>query len=140
MILYHYTTEAGYNSIIRDKKLLPSNGFISRDAAYGFGWYMTDFSESQCDGHKVAHCWQTVSQDIFQKTEYYLKFDVADHLWVLGREHVYVIPSTVWTGVLTENWGNDVRLIAKGKTPSCSSAPCWLCNTVSKIKQFFNWL
>jgi len=138
MILYHYTNKDSYESILKNKRLIPSNGFIQQDAAYGNGWYMTDKTPDECKGWTVAYCWQRVDHEIFGKVEYYLKFNVPDSLIEKGREHVYLIPVNSWTGDIS-SYGT-IQYLGGDKVKKCAlSVSCWICNKIQSIKSFFGW-
>jgi hypothetical protein len=138
MILYHYTSKSSYESIIKNKDLYPSSGFIQQDAAYGNGWYMTDIEPEKCHGWIAAYCWQSLSSEIFGKIECYLKFDVPDYMVQKGRDHVYLIPVNSWTGVL-DSFGT-VKYLEGGKVRKCNTAIfCWICNKLQNIKNHFGW-
>jgi len=138
MILYHYTSKDSYVSMTNNKKWNPSNGFIQQDAAYGHGWYMTDIDPDKCHGWTVAYCWQRIDREIFEKVEYYLKFEVPDSMIKRGREHVYLIPEQIWTGDIN-NYGT-VKYLGGGKVAKCNTAAsCWICHTIQNIKNRFGW-
>jgi len=137
MILYHYTSSEAYDNIIAGNVLNPTQPFLTQDAAYGYGWYLTDQPPTNCDAWTVAHCWQTVGISIFGKIECYLKFDVPDWMVKKGREHVYLIALSSWDGKLSPN--GAIKYLEGAKTPGCSKKPCWLCESIAKVKAFFGW-
>ncbi len=128
MILYHYTTKQSYDEIIRSNTIRPSNPWITMDAAYGLGWYFTDLPPDKCDAWTIAYCWRSLS--VFEKVEYYLKFEIPDELTKRCRDHVYMI-----TG-----WDNRIQYLEGKATPKCSKGPCLVCDVISKVKQFFGWI
>jgi len=134
MILYHYTSKENYDNIITGNVLNPTQPFLTQDAAYGYGWYLTDRTPDTCDAWTVAHCWQTTSTSFYDKVECYLKFDIPDWLVKKGRDHVYLIALTSWNGLLSQT--TAVKYIEGGRTPGCSKKPCWLCETIHAVKKF----
>lgn len=127
MILYHYTSRAAFDEIMRTKKVLASDPWTTMDVAYGHGWYFTDLAPDKCDAWTVAYCWRSL--DVFNKVEFYLKFDVPDDILKHCREHVYMISL----------WDDRIQYLEGKETQKCSKAPCTLCDVISKVKQFFRW-
>jgi len=127
MILYHYTTKQSYDEIIRNNTIHPSNPWTTMDAAYGHGWYFTDLPPDKCDAWTVAYCWRSLS--VFEKVEYYLKFDIPDTPLKRCRDHVYMITA----------WDNRIKYLEGNATPKCQKGSCLACDVISKIKQFFSW-
>ncbi len=127
MILYHYTTKQSYDEIINSKTIRPSNPWTTMDSAYGHGWYFTDFTPDKCDAWTVAHCWRSLS--VFEKVEYYLKFDIPDDLLKRCRDHVYMITA----------WDNRIQYLEGKANSKCPKGSCFACEVISKVKQFFGW-
>ena len=127
MILYHYTSKTAFDEILRTNNIHPSNPWTTMDATYGQGWYFTDLPPDKCDAWTVAHCWRNIS--VFDKVEYYLKFDIPDNILKHCRDHVYMI----------DNWDNRIKYLEGKVTQKCPKAPCRLCDVISKVKKFFGW-
>lgn len=136
MIPYHYTSKAGFDAITRSGVLNASDPWTTMDAAYGYGWYFTDHPPDKCDAWTVAHCWRRL--DVFDRVEYYLKFDIPDHLLESCRDHVWMIASADWDG--STGTTSPVKYLAGQKNQACSKAvSCLLCDVISKVKGFFGW-
>lgn len=136
MILYHYTSADNFRAITRSGLLHASDPWTTMDAAYGHGWYFTDRPPDKCDAWTVAHCWRSL--DVFQRVEYYLKFDIPDHLLKNCREHVWMIDQSDWNGNLNNRW--PVTYIEGKKNQGCSKAvSCLVCDVISKVKSFLGW-
>lgn len=127
MILYHYTSKTAFDEVMRTKKIMSSDPWTTMDASYGRGWYFTDLDPKKCDAWRVAYCWRSLS--LFNRVEYYLKFDIPDNILRYCREHVYMI----------SEWDNRIKFIEGKETPKCSKGSCILCDVISKVKQFFAW-
>lgn len=125
MILYHYTSRKAFDEILRTSTILPSDPWTTMDVAYGHGWYFTDLPPNQCDAWTVAYCWRSLS--LFNRVEYYLKFDIPDNILRHYRDHVYMI----------SEWDDRIKYIEGKETPKCSKGSCILCDVISKVKQFF---
>lgn len=128
MILYHYTTKQSYEEIIRTGTIHSSNPWTTMDAAYGHGWYFTDLAPDKCDAWTVAHCWRSLS--VFEKVEYYLKFDIPDAILKHCRDHVYMITA----------WDNRIQYLEGKANTKCPKGACLACEVISKIKRFFGWV
>jgi hypothetical protein len=124
MILYHYTSKAAFDQIISTGKIRPTDPWTTMDKAYGHGWYFTDLPPDKCDAWTVAHCWRTISE--FTKVQCYLKFEIPDGLAKYCREHVYMLSS----------WDNSVKYIEGKETPKCGKGSCFVCEVMTKVKQF----
>ncbi len=124
MILYHYTSKDSFDKIMSTGKLLPTDPWTTMDKAYGQGWYFTDLAPDQCDAWTVAHCWKTISE--FGKVEYYLKYDIPDEIVKHCREHVYMLSA----------WDNRIRRIEAKENPKCGKGSCFLCDVITRVKQF----
>lgn len=124
MILYHYTSKASFDAIIRTEKIQPSDPWTTMDSSYGRGWYFTDMAPDKCNAWTVAHCWRSISA--FSKVEFYLKFDIPEDLLKKCREHVY----------MTNAWNNRIKYLEGKETPKCSKGPCFMCDVISKVKSF----
>ncbi len=96
--LYHYTTKAAYDEIIRSGRIMPSDPWTTMDASYGRGWYFTDLGPEYCDVCIAEHCWRT--QNALVKVDHYLEFD-AEQTGVgflqKCRAYVYMIVRWVTT-------------------------------------------
>ncbi|MFC1461123.1 HYD1 signature containing ADP-ribosyltransferase family protein [Verrucomicrobiota bacterium] len=125
MILYHYTSKASFDDILRTTKILPSKPWTTMDTSYGHGWYFTDLPPDKCDAWTVAYCWRSVS--VFSKVECYLKFEIPDGILKHCRDHVYMI----------NTWDNQIKYIEGKETTKCSKGPCIVCDVIGKVKQFF---
>jgi hypothetical protein len=98
------------------------------DAAYGMGWYFTDLDPSKCDAWTVAHCWRSLS--VFDKVQYYLKFEIPDDVITHCRDHVY----------MTSSWDNRIKYLEGKETPKCTtSTSCIICKVIMDVKHFFGW-
>ncbi len=105
---------------------MPTDPWTTMDKAYGHGWYFTDLDPNKCDAFTIAHCWR--SSKAFKKIEYYLKFQIPDHLVKKCREHVYML----------DYWDKTIKYLEGNKNKECTSAPCESCNKYSKIKNDFS--
>jgi hypothetical protein len=124
MILYHYTSKTAFDQIISTGNILPTDPWTTMDKAYGNGWYFTDLAPDQCDAWTVAHCWRTVSE--FGKVQCYLKFDIPVGLAKHCREHVYMLSA----------WDSRIKYIEGKATPKCGKGSCFVCEVMTKVKQF----
>jgi len=124
MVLFHYTSKDSFNEILRTKKILASDPWTTMDAAYGHGWYFTDLAPNQCDAWTVAYCWRSLS--VFNRVEYYMKFDIPDGSLKYCREHVYML----------SKWDDRISYIEGKETPKCSKGPCIMCSVISTVRKF----
>lgn len=124
MILYHYTSKSAFDQIISTGNLLPTDPWTTMDKAYGHGWYFTDLAPDKCDAWTVAHCWRTVSE--FGKVQCYLKFNIPDGLLKHCRDHVYMLSA----------WDSDIKYLEGKETPKCGKGSCFLCEVMTRVKQF----
>ena len=124
-----------FDNILRTKQIDPSAPWTTMDSSYGHGWYFTDREPATaCNAWTVAHCWRRL--DIFNRVEYYLKFDVADHVLKKCREHVWMISAPQWDGTIDGSW--PVVFLEGKKNPGCTKAvSCLVCDVIGKVKQFF---
>ena len=128
MILYHYTSKDAFDQIIKTGNILPTDPWTTMDKAYGHGWYFTDLAPDKCDAWTVAHCWRTVSE--FVKVQCYLKFDIPEGLVKHCREHVYMLSA----------WDNRINYLEGKETPKCGKGSCFVCDVMTKVKQFLGLL
>lgn len=136
MILYHYTSEANFDAIKSNGIMNTSDPWTTLDAAYGHGWYFTDRPPDKCNAWTVAHCWRRL--DVFNRVEYYLKFDIPDNLLKSCRDHVWMIMYPDWDGNINSYW--PVKYIEGRKNEACTKAvSCIVCEVISKVKSFFGW-
>ena len=124
MILYHYTSKTAFDQIVSTGKISPTDPWTTMDKAYGHGWYFTDLAPDKCDAWTVAHCWRTVSE--FGKVQCYLKFDIPDELLKHCRDHVYMLSV----------WDNRIKYMEGKETPKCGKGSCFVCEVMTKVKQF----
>jgi hypothetical protein len=125
MILYHYTSKTSFDNIMQTKTILPSDPWTTDDSSYGRGYYFTDLPPEHCDAWKVAHCWKSLS--VFEKVEYYLKFDVPDAILKHCRQHVYMIST----------WDNRIKYLEGKVAPKCGTATsCFICKVINTVKNF----
>ncbi len=125
MILYHYTTKASFDQIQATKTINPSDPWTTMDASFGRGWYFTDLAPSQCNAWTVAYCWRSLS--VFNKVEAYLKFDIPGDAVSRCRDHVYMLSV----------WDKRINYLEGSLTPGCAAGPCFICDVVRRVKQFF---
>lgn len=136
MILYHYTSAASFRNITTTGVLNASDPWTTMDSAYGNGWYFTDRPPDQCDAWTVAHCWRTLK--VFDRVEYYLKFEIPDNLLAKCRDHVWMIGPANWNGNINSGW--PVKYLEGKSTPKCGKAvSCLVCDAIKAVKQFFGW-
>lgn len=129
MILYHYTSKAAFDEIIRTGDIKPTDPWTTMDKAYGHGWYFTDIEPTHCYAWTVAYCWRDVSTSVFGKTEAYLKFEMPDHLPRHCRDHVYML----------SQWDDNIKYLEGKTTNKCSKGPCFICDILTKVKKAFGW-
>lgn len=127
MILYHYTTKAAFDEIMRTRNLLPTEPWTTMDKAHGHGWYFTDLAPDKCDAWTVAYCWRSISE--FGKVQCHLKFDIPDDILKHCRDHVYMIAA----------WNDRIKYLEEKETQKCPKGPCMLCDVISRVKQFLGW-
>ncbi len=125
MIVYHYTTEMGFNEIGRTGQFRVSTPWTTMDATYGTGWYFTDLGPDTCDVAVAYHCWRNTSSSALVRITYYLKFDIEPKLLQKTREHVYMVRS--WDKELIKYLGGD-------KNKDCPSKPCETCDKAKKYR------
>jgi hypothetical protein len=126
MTLYHYTTKASYDEIIRTGTLNPSNPWTSQDHFYGDGWYFTDLDPKQCNMAIALQCWQR--EEALSKVQYFLKYEIDNSIVTICRENVYIV----------KNWeGSKIKRIEYGMIPNCESYPCSNCSKGKSILQKF---
>jgi hypothetical protein len=124
MILYHYTSKAAFDQILKTGTILPTDPWTTMDKAYGHGWYFTDLAPDKCDAWTVAHCWRAVTE--FGKVQCYLKFEIPEGLYRYCREHVYMLSV----------WDKRIQYIEGKETPKCGKGSCFVCEVMTKVKQF----
>jgi hypothetical protein len=108
--LYHYTNEAGLNSILQEGKLNPSLKAINpSDVRYGNGQYLSDISPGAMKPSQLSRAFINLP---FQgrKFTHYLEINTGDLNVIRGRPGVYVVPNEVPLNL------ND-RVISSGKVP-----------------------
>ncbi|HBC47207.1 MAG TPA: hypothetical protein DCZ43_09190 [candidate division Zixibacteria bacterium] len=116
MRLYHYTSEANYQSIIRSKTIMPSNPWTTMDSAYGTGFYFTDLGPNKCEMLVMSRCWNNIN--VSDRVQYYLEFEVDLSLIRKCRDNVYVV----------ENWDTTlIQHIKGGHSETCNRKPCISC-------------
>jgi len=98
------------------------------DKAYGQGWYFTDRPPDKCDAWTVAYCWRNIT--VFEKVEYYLKFDIPDEILKHCRDHVYMLTK----------WDDRINYIEGSKNQECSKGSCIDCDIIPKVKEFFKFI
>lgn len=89
-VLYHYTSEAGYQGILSSKQLNPSLiGNNPKDARYGDGQYLSDIAPGTKTSAQLSAIFIRIP---FQgpKFEYYIGINVKGLNVVKGRENVFV--------------------------------------------------
>jgi hypothetical protein len=126
MTLYHYTTKDNFDAIIKTSQFKKSSPWISQDHTYGDGWYFTDLDPQKCDIAIALQCWQ--DEDLIQKVQYYLKFEVDDTIKTRCRDNVYIVKS----------WDKAKITYIEGKMiPHCDQRPCSKCSQGRNIIQRF---
>lgn len=115
MILYHYTSKAGYDGISSTNVLMPSTDTVM-DSTYGKGHYFTDLEPPACERQIASYCWQ--NKYMTSKVEYYLKLDVPDYLAKYCRQHVYLVSD----GAI-----KNFSVLNRGQKPQCALRPCTSC-------------
>src|SRR5574343_948981 len=89
MLLYHYTTKNGYETITRTGQFARSSPFTTIDSAYGDGWYFTDLDPEKCDPVILSHCWKNIN--VTDRIQHYLKFEINNSIVIKCREHVFMV-------------------------------------------------
>jgi hypothetical protein len=126
MTLYHYTTKANHDEIIRTGIFNSSNPWTSQDHTYGDGWYFTDLDPKQCKMAIALQCWQ--NEEALGKVQYYLKFEIDNSIVTSCRENVYIM----------KTWENNrIKHIEHGIIPNCKDYPCSNCLKGKNILQRF---
>jgi len=90
VILYHYTTKAGYEGILSSNKIFASTKALRpNDARYGDGVYLTDIAPNSMSNRQLS---QTMFNNPNQtdRIGYYIGIDITDLVIKYGRENVYV--------------------------------------------------
>jgi hypothetical protein len=126
MILFHYTTKSGYDSIISSKTINPSDPWTTMDAYYGTGWYFTDLEPKNCDLFIAMACWKT--EKALPRVEYCLKFDIDPLILESGRKHVFFL----------KNWDEKlIKYLGGEKVQDCNKKPCLECEDGEKVINSF---
>jgi len=115
MILYHYTSKIGYDSIGNTNILMPSTDRVM-DSTYGEGHYFTDLIPTSCERLIALRCWENKFMTF--KVEYYLKLNIPDIAIKRCRTNVFLVSS----GAI-----RNFNLIEKGPKPYCRLKPCDSC-------------
>jgi len=90
-VLYHYTSEAGYEGILASGNLRPSIGFLN--ARYGPGQYLTDLAPGTVSSAKLG--WKLFGNPFAGKNyPKCIAVDVSGLTVKQGRSGVYVVPGT----------------------------------------------
>jgi hypothetical protein len=126
MILFHYTTKEAYTQILKTGELIQSDQSTTMDAAFGTGCYFTDRKPDQCKAWTVAYCWRR--QNVFERVEYYMEFDIPDHFLKKCNDHVYLL----------SNLHSQITRTDGGKTPPCPKGVCSACSDFDKVRSFLN--
>jgi hypothetical protein len=127
MVLYHYTSKAAFDEIMRTKTLQRSKPWTAMDSFYGEGWYFTDLPPNTCNAWTIAYCWRSLS--VYSRVESYLKFDIPEDIPSHCRDHVYMI----------NLWDNRIKYLEGKETPKCPKGLCIICDVISNVKKFFGW-
>lgn len=91
MILYHYTSEAGYRDILACKRLRPSlRASNPRDARHGDGQYLTDIMPGTKRPAQLSYIFLRIPYQ-GRRFTHYVGINTSDLRVVPGRQHVFVI-------------------------------------------------
>jgi len=106
---YHYTDDAGAQSIIRSGRILTSVGFMSGDdAGYGNGVYVTKLSPQTSSKSQIAlNNWRSSSANFIKRTENYFVIDIPEseiknteaagrNIYVFGRRNDLLLYKYPW--------------------------------------------
>lgn len=110
MKLYHFTSKEGFDGIQEDKAIDSSNGFITADAAYGHGQYLTDLEPNTNKASLEKTLWQTDGNNR-HKTKYFFAFEIDTVALGISRikeerDNVYLLKEDV---IPDENLPIDCR-------------------------------
>ena len=90
-VLYHYTSQAGYDGILKTNQILPSlKANNPKDARFGEGQYLSDIPPHTMRSAQLSRIFLGVPW-AGRRFTHHINLDVHGLSVIFGREYVYVL-------------------------------------------------